>query len=524
MEGAIDRAMKKYKSEADEKTEVIFKTLHEENQKTVKTLHEENQKTVKFLDEKTDKIFERLNEGFGEQPTPKSVTQLGSEWLEECSTNKCISRFIPLDGQPSVLTEMERNKISVLNERESVKFLTPVFQKLLDHTNNDLVVVNSEDYPWLKTSGTRANDLKPDLFICHRAIYERKGGSGSSDNRRFGILSDWKLRDCIGAIVEAKIDIDNKAFGEVVTYMMHIHANKGPNFGRAVLFGRSEFWLIDFLAGCPAKIVKVQWTDAGSAQAFATFPKDPKWIKLLRTACEDMCLVAEECSFLGSGAFGRVFKVHRVSEPNRPLALKLVAGGSDADSLFHEFLSMTAAVAKCPKHVMGVERHSYILDGDVSQGGALLLSQVGKKISISNKHSIQDSWITEYKSIIESLRILHESKITHGDARLANIVKVDGTVKWIDFRGSAVVPDSLLREEDSLPTKDDLLKPNQSNLRRMRNDMANLIKSILRTAELSDELQAAIALYDGTSACAEVVINLSTSELQNSIGKGKIVT
>jgi tRNA A-37 threonylcarbamoyl transferase component Bud32 len=74
--------------------------------------------------------------------------------------------------------------------------------------------------------------------------------------------------------------------------------------------------------------------------------------------------------------------------------------------------------------VMGIEEDGFKILVDESNkevGAALLLSHVGEDTSVLST------------DIIDSLNELHSKGILHGDARLANVVRVGGNPMWIDF-------------------------------------------------------------------------------------------
>ena len=65
----------------------------------------------------------------------------------------------------------------------------------------------------------------------------------------------------------------------------------------------------------------------------------------------------------------------------------------------------------------------------VENGAGLLLSCVG--------HPVRKA---EFSSAVEALAALHAKGIHHGDPRMANVVQVAGSVRWLDFRGARFPP------------------------------------------------------------------------------------
>ena len=68
---------------------------------------------------------------------------------------------------------------------------------------------------------------------------------------------------------------------------------------------------------------------------------------------------------------------------------------------------------------MGLEEDCFHV---FENGAALLMSEVGDHFSRLSP-----------QSIVDSLKILHENGIIHGDARLENVVSVNNRPCWIDF-------------------------------------------------------------------------------------------
>ena len=84
----------------------------------------------------------------------------------------------------------------------------------------------------------------------------------------------------------------------------------------------------------------------------------------------------------------------------------------------------------CPDEVIGLEEEGFQTFED---GAALLVSTVGRSFTELDP-----------QSIVESLQRLHDCGIVHGDARLENVVCVDGEPRWIDFADSDLLLDAPL--------------------------------------------------------------------------------
>ena len=421
--------------------------------------------------------------------TPASVGECEKDRLLADGKMKA---FKHKPGQAAVLTEDQLHTLeSCTSEQEVVAFLTSPFESIFGEMN--LCVVNSEEYAWLETCRDPRYNQKPDLVFCHRAIYTprdpprikgKKVANMRRENDKFGVLTDWVLRDCIGATGEAKLKIDNKAFGEVINYGAHLCMNSGrdspPNEVRLVLFDKVEFWLVEIVKGFVSGVTTCGWTVEGSKTLLSSFPfSSPEWMKLLDAACDHSDLVVQADAFLGNGAFGRVFRVHRNNEDcahRKALALKLVLPGDNQANIVdldYERQSLNEARGECQDNVMGVEDDAFS-DPKIGRSSILLLSSVGAKVEPSC-----------YERAITSLAKLHEKKILHGDPRLANLVSSGRKLLWIDFRSAKLRTDSPFG---------------------FVKDMKTLIESLLGHKSMPESLRDKVTKYNGKLDGAVAII------------------
>ena len=336
-------------------------------------------------------------------------------------------------GSATILTRRELEKLDECEtEHEVVSFITPILETVfLDHPSG-LVVVNSEEYKWLETVENLPQfSEKPDLFLCHPVFYNEKPPFKTKDSRllslrreedRYGTLAKWRLRDSIALTFEAKKKIDNQGFGEVINYGAHICKDDGPDRTRLVLFDKTCFWLVESIRGYVSSVTTCNWDQPGSKTILSDFVMSEPWTDVLQKALAHFGLCAGPGSFLGAGAFGRVFRVqNRLT--GKELALKVVLDNNDrAEKEFTaEKYIMQEANRKCPDIVMGVEGFKWF-HGD---GGAILLCDVGECVT-----QLRSAW----EVIKESLKELHNNNILHGDARVENVLAVKGKPCWIDFR------------------------------------------------------------------------------------------
>jgi len=402
------------------------------------------------LEHKVDLLLEHTRTD--DRATPQySAALIGGKNKANLMSDNRFMEFEKRSGEESILSAKELEALSKLeNEHQVVAFVTPHLEKIFCNGDIEFSVFNSEQYKWIETtSETSAYNEKPDLLICHPAIASRKKPFHSRDtvlnqmrekhSYEYGVLSNWKLRDAVGLTCEAKVSIDNKGFGEVINYGAHLCFGKdGAERTRLILFDKTQCWLVGVVKGSVSDVTTFQWRDEGSASLLRDFIRQSPLTKALTAACQKFHVAVGTDSFLGAGAFGFVFRATRCSD-GRFVALKVVYGSRDGvQRLERESIIMNKAHGECPDEVMGVEEDGFaILEDGLS--GALLLSQVGEHYS---------NLVPQ--SILDSLKTLHRSGILHGDARLDNVVCVDGKPVWIDFADARLLPGLMTSQQDEL--------------------------------------------------------------------------
>ncbi|KAG7343447.1 protein kinase domain containing protein [Nitzschia inconspicua] len=391
---------------------------------------ETNADLISKLESKLDEMLIAVKHS--DRATPQySPAVLGQDEMTQLMQFKDFQVFEGKDDQPSILSIDEARALARMRtEHQVVAFIMPYLQDILLEEGNNLSVYNSEEYKWIETSSEpSAFNEKPDLLISHPAFVNRKIPFQCDDehlkklrrlNDQYGVLAAWELRSFIGLTCEAKLSISDAAFGDVINYGSHICFGKhAPPMTRLMLFDKNEFWLVQSVKGAVGTVVCSKWTHGGSRKLLKDFIPKHWMVKVIHQACEKFNLAIDCDSFLGSGAFGYVFRVNRLSD-GRQLALK-VTGGKEKNicRLEVEYTRMMKAHRMCPGEVMGVEENGF---ADFERGAALLMSQVGEHFSSLSPQSIMDS-----------LKNLHQNHILHGDIRLENVVCVDGKPCWIDF-------------------------------------------------------------------------------------------
>lgn len=417
-----------------------------------------------------------------------SPAQLGRHEMNNAAKEGIISNFAPVANEAPMFVQADIEWISGRNdEQELVAFFTPLLQAVIDEVNGqdakvntELVLVNCEEYAWLGTaSETSRYDKKPDLIICHPAYIKEKPPSAAkppaenlrTDDFRFGVAANKCLNNSLAVLLEAKVTIGEnmQSIGEVINYG-RLLAYKIPisTTGRAVLFDKTQFWLFLFRGGALAQVIKCEWTTPGSRDLFKAFiSHKSNWTQVLEAACAEFGVqVASANSFLGYGAFGRVFRVRRLEgDDQSDLALKIVLDENDAPlnlDLEHDYILRTGQEE--PALVPGIDARG---TERVEGGAAMLLTTVGRPI---------DS-VAEYcDRVILALVSLHKRRICHGDPRLSNAIIVGrGEIVWIDFM---------------------MTRFDEPSTARFVQDMKVLVKSLFDTSSVPESIGPPLSAYN----------------------------
>jgi hypothetical protein len=360
----------------------------------------------------------------------------------------------PRAGGVSILTAAQQDELngiaaSKIGERGVVRFMFPIIAALRGcariaeaRATCAPVLVNSV-LPWLEHPAGRGLAelrLKPDLFRSWAPFVEVRGGGegqGGDPDCDYGVIGSAALQraGAVAEVYEAKGGtLTRSDFGELCAY----HDALGGGVRRGVLFGPRAFWLYKTVHASPLKLVRACWTDGGSADVFRTFfepdaqdeldAPEPPLLALLRTVLArldtTLAVAADGRCYLGSGASAHVFSVH-VSDGEPPRALKVVMT-ANAVGIGAEYARMIAAAAAGAPVVPPIAG-SLIIDGS---GGAFLLTRVGVAAPAASVRACSRAFA--------ALAALHSVGVTHGDARLANLLDVDGELRWIDMLGGVV--------------------------------------------------------------------------------------
>jgi serine/threonine protein kinase len=207
----------------------------------------------------------------------------------------------------------------------------------------------------------------------------------------------------------------------------------------------------------------------------------PVWEALLKHVCERWNLVAT--TFLGSGYGGVVVAATNAAGERRAVKMGINRRGDEIKHLKHDWAMREAVSAKNLDDLfVGVEGEfletKLKVDGDRYDVAAFVQTSVGDPPNRSE----------DFAAMIESLQHLHEQNFIHGDARVPNVVMVNGQLKWIDLGASRFAEKNELKVHD----------------------METLIRSLTGTdteGVLPEDLSPWVEAYDGTSV-TEIIANV----------------
>jgi predicted Ser/Thr protein kinase len=222
-------------------------------------------------------------------------------------------------------------------------------------------------------------------------------------------------------VLEGKKKISNQAFGEVLQFLKKVNG--------AILFDSSQIWMI-YCDPCMERnvvesIKSCKWTDSGSKEHLRNFIGQvlSTWANLIIDACTKLELEIEQSGYLGRGAMGRVIKC--ITRNGEEVALKVVKGEHHCYRLFQEFETYKKLESlECVAKVVSNSPVS-LLNG---LGSAMCISPVGRPA-----HGRRPISKVDARRIFQCLEELHSAKVTHGDARIENLILVEDSFKWIDF-------------------------------------------------------------------------------------------
>lgn len=407
-------------------------------------------------------------------PPTMSIASAGLLEYNRLVGKKAVLNFNGNDGQQPVLTTAEHKQLlSASDERTIIALLTPRLQAIIIPAAQDskvpAVLVNCEDYKWLNLTRPlrevhgvqHATDLMPDMFLSFVPFVAfKKGKPGQSQHAasRFGLLSMSSLAlqsdNTVLAILEGKKgSLDFEDFDKAMQYCQCFHYPM-----RCMLFSEQEFWLISSDKGELQQVIKCKWTSGGTETLLKDFfrvdvnacPLAQVLSSALMARELRLChIVTDDDSqscHLGSGAAGHVF----AATP----AAAAAAGGAGASSAAAAAAGALVAIKVClASSFTPVEfyfRYEFnALDMAAAagapvvrpvggsyewlpelQGGYYVMSDVGRPSRAATKAFCREA--------LAALRDLHIAGCSHGDARVANLLRVGSKLKWIDMRMSVM--------------------------------------------------------------------------------------
>jgi hypothetical protein len=151
-----------------------------------------------------------------------------------------------------------------IHERELVNLYTPYLQEIIAEIDSQILLVNSEEYQWLRTSsGHRKFGRGPDLFLAYHALVEKKLAYRNAPEveRLFGRFPCWNCRSSLWCIFSAKWKIGDAAFDEKCNYLQSCgyQCRLWQGIGqllKLILFDIEEFWMIEGLEVTITKVTK----------------------------------------------------------------------------------------------------------------------------------------------------------------------------------------------------------------------------------------------------------------------------
>ena len=331
--------------------------------------------------------------------------------------------FVQCAGEISVLTTQQQSTVSNFEEEKFiVAYLLPILEHFFEDT--DRVVVDSQSLPWLDP-GFDGALVKPDGFLCHRGMYiVRARSSEEGSGPRCGIPADKRLYDSVVPI-EGKRGATIVGQLELVNYM-NLMSNE---ILCGLLIGREEFWLIEAHNRVVIKRIKAKWVDGGSVKLIRDFFLSSPWTKALCAVSKGLNRHVLNCqekrtAFLGAGGAGRVFHLSSENINSRiQQALKIVLP-LNRGQLEQEFQQLSLISREQPTAPVVTVSNYFRCEF----GAGYVLEPVGVCVEEEKEINVNE--------VFSVLQALHQSTFTHGDARLANLIRTNRRLLWIDFIAS----------------------------------------------------------------------------------------
>jgi hypothetical protein len=394
----------------------------------------------------------------------------------------CILRQVDLDasaaGPPIVMSgdlECIHTTAAQPHYKEDVltALLTPALTVVCTRFSN-AVLANSEHIKWIHTgSDMKIHFQAPDLFLCHRSAFEARDMPQASDSSSISAVAAaalrgpdflfgacrWELCDAVLCTLEVKQQVSLAVnIGEIYPKMQNLIKGSQRQTQRCCLLDSRRAYLLEFSYSGLNSCVDFALDAAGSLDALAAFigcVKPPWWCTLLDGLCMSLSVeLRSSDSFLGRGATGMAFAVRARSDHDTWHALKISKAREHVQSVELECAQLSRicrlleSVPDSARSAFGVVKRflpsscselcRFRFDVSVEElfslGVGFMFGPVGVSIWREPRS------VGLLAELLSALAALHRAGITHGDARLPNIVRYGEQLVWIDFQQSFVEP------------------------------------------------------------------------------------
>lgn len=347
---------------------------------------------------------------------------------------------VPLS--PPVLS-LEANQMIVnencQNEHQLIVCFTPILEELSNECG--LIFVNSEEFSWIRTLKEHPmNYLKPDGFSTIHNLYQDAGEDSRVNLENWKIRYPttyrygrglWEIRNFY-ILWEFKMRIAQSDRGKAYSYLLHMCRKDSTSTFRCILCDRDDFYIMIAKGGIIVSVEKWGWTQPGSRRALLDILSfQNNWCKLFRSCIQK--LNVKVLSFLGSGGYGRVFRV--LTADGKEIGMKIVLtlgneGAVKEQLILSEYDKLCQLKEQKVPHVVDIIDDSLtncVFDGTLV-GVGYLLSTIGCQVT---KQQCQNKDFC--KQLFQSLLAIHQHNYHHGDARFNNAIISENQIYWIDF-------------------------------------------------------------------------------------------
>jgi hypothetical protein len=373
----------------------------------------------------------------------------GHSILRSLTNDNDVKLCSAIEGGDTVISEEVLAKANEmyqagLHEQELVNLFTPALMEVLKEVNPDLRLVNCEQHVWIEIS-SEAHEacLKPDLFSAYFPMIEYcppfESAPACSVPRSFGRFKSWRSRSSVHSVWNAEWKINLDALGAKCKYIEIVAGNCVNKDGfsvrmKGVLFDIDMFWMIKSVGMQILSIDKCYWSTPGSKELLIEFLRvHDHWMDATVALCNDLnvtikdystsAVTEQRCALLGEGTYGRAFLLENGE------VLKVVMA-KNSDFVHAEYTAMTELLKRptVADVIFPVVFNSYRHGlGATFEYAGYKLAREGRRIELPVSPEMK-------LRLAKLLWTLHSNQCTHGDSRVQNVLELDGSLKWIDFR------------------------------------------------------------------------------------------